>query len=199
MLPVSVTTSMVAARPAQLPKPHCHRLQEVTGGYFIFCFLFLNKASFPNTWSDSLEAATGRVAVPTAHHLAKTGSSHAPPVAMLGQWAPSLRGDVLQKMPCQALLQWEGHNAQTQVFLGSLQHCWLTRQVGCPGRFSSWHPIGSSTDPQLPGLSPCLRTLKVTVNGSSLTKDKLFLQGMYSYTVQGQPEVPEVSLSAAST
>lgn len=137
--------------------------------------------------------------VPTAHHLAKTGGSHAPPVAMLGQWAPSLRGDVLQKMPCQALLQWEGHNAQTQVFLGSLQHCWLTRQVGCPGRFSSWHPIGSSTDPQLPGLSPCLRALKVTVNGSSLTKDKLFLQGMYSYTVQGQPEVPEVSLSAAST
>lgn len=197
MLPVSVTTSMVAARPAQLPEPQWHHLLEATGGYFILYFLFFNKASFPIMWSDSLEAAAGRVAMPTAHHPAKTASSHAPLVAMLGWWAPSLPRDVQQKIPSQALLQWGGHNAQAQLFPDSLQHCQLTRQVGCPSRFSLQHPTSSSADPQLPGSSPCLRALKVTVNGSSLAKDKLFLQGMYSCT--GQPEVPEVSLTLSAT
>lgn len=127
------------------------------------------------TWSDSLEAAKG-VAMPTAHHSAETASSHAPPVAMLGWWASSLHGDVLQKMPSQALLQWEGQNSQAQLFPGSLQHGQLTRQVGCPSRLSSQHPISSSADPQLLGSSCCLRALKVSVNGRSLATDKLFLQ-----------------------
>lgn len=81
-----------------------------------------------------------------------------------------------------SLLQWESHNEQAQLFPGSLQHHQLTRQAGSPGRFSSWHPISSSANPQLPGSFPCLRALKVMVNGSSLAKDKSFLQG------RAQPE-----------
>lgn len=129
MLPVSVTTSTVAARPAQLPKPQQHHLQGATGGHLILCFLFLNKASFPTVWPDSLEAGTLSVAVPTAHHPAKTASSHAAPVAMLGRWRPFLHMDVLQKMPSQALLQWEGHDAQAQLFLGSLKAGRMPEQV----------------------------------------------------------------------
>lgn len=193
MLPVSVTTSMVVARPAQLPEPQQHHLQGATGGHLILCFLFLNKASFPTVWPDSLEAGTLNVAVPAAHHPAKTASSHAAPVAMLGQWGPSVHRDVLQKMPSQALLQWEGHGSQAQLFPGSLKAGRMPKQV----QFMASHQCRPSAVRVL----PLPESTQGPVNGSSLAKEKLFLPGMYSYPVQGQAEVPEVSLmlSAAST
>lgn len=108
-------------------KATVHHSQETRGGYPILCFPFLNKASFPTTLETLWRLPIGRVAVPTAHHPAKTASSHIPLVAMVGWWAESLHRDVLQKVPSQALLQWESHNAQAQLFPGSLQHCQLTR------------------------------------------------------------------------
>jgi len=47
--------------------------------------------------------------------------------------------------------------------------------------------MGTGADPPLLGSSPWPAALRATVNGAVLAKDKLFLQGMYSYTVQEQP------------
>lgn len=151
----------------------------------MLCFLFLNKVS-PPCYAVSLCGRNHRQDCTTDC----TSASWSLPEAKLplrprcvSELCPHA-GRCCRRCPAKPCCSGKAVTHKHNAFLGSPQHRRLPRQVGSPGRLSRQHPVGSSADTPLLGSSPWLAALRVTVNGA---KDKLFLQGMYSYTVQGQP------------
>lgn len=149
------------------------------------CFLFLNKASSP-CYAVSL----------SGHSYRQDHTISCPPAAKL----PPHPDCINEHHPCtrkcprrcsffepsKALMRWEGHNAQAPHFSGQPQASLAAKEGGIPRKAQLVAPCQYQYKPSAARVVFLVGSLRITVNGATLAKDKLFPQELYSYTVQGQ-------------